>query len=138
MTLHGEVAATTRTDGVRFVFEVTNDGTAVEDITFRDAGKADFVVEPEQGDGAGRDGEDGNESSGGAEGENESGRTQQWRWSEGRMFAQVIETERLDPDESATYEGEWCAPDPGTYVVRATLRAHDHDADAECAFTVEE
>jgi adenine C2-methylase RlmN of 23S rRNA A2503 and tRNA A37 len=60
MTLHGDVAATTRTDGVRFVFEVTNDGTAVEDIIFRDAGKAAVVVEPQQGDGPGRDGEDGN------------------------------------------------------------------------------
>lgn len=114
MTLQGDVEAVVEDERVRFVFDVTNDGEDAEELTFRDAGKADFVVERADAS------------------------EEHWRWSEGRMFAQVIETERLAPGESSRYEGEWRSPDTGTYVARATLRAHDRDLEATCEFAVEE
>lgn len=124
MTLQGDLEAAVEPDGVRFVFEVTNDGESTEEITFRDAGKADFVVEY----GNERDGSNGDRDS----------RRECWRYSDGRMFAQVIETERLEPGASSTYECRWDAADPGSYVVRATLRARSHDLEAEREFSVEE
>lgn len=121
MTLHGDLQPAIENDRVRFVLEVTNDGENAEEITFQDAGKADFVVERATEDDGG--------------GESEEGEC--WRWSEGRLFAQVIETERLDPGESSTYEGEWRSPDSGRYVARATLRARDLELEAACEFAVE-
>lgn len=121
MTLHGDVRSLVEDDSVRFVFEVTNDGEDAEEITFRDAGKADFVVERTAGD----------------DGDDEPEDEEWWRWSEGRMFAQVIETERIDPGESATYEGEWRSPDSGRYVARATLRARDRDLEATCELSID-
>ena len=133
MTLHGDVRSLAENDGVRFVFEVTNDGESTEEITFQDAGKADFVVER-----AAEDNLDGEKSDDERKGrKDESSGEEHWRWSEGRMFAQVIETERLDPGESSTYEGEWRSPDAGRYVARAALRTRDRDLEATCEFSVD-
>ncbi|MFB6303935.1 MAG: BsuPI-related putative proteinase inhibitor [Haloferacaceae archaeon] len=46
-----------------------------------------------------------------------------WRWSDGRMFAQAVRTERLAPDESVVYERRWEDPPPGRYVAEASLEA---------------
>jgi hypothetical protein len=122
MTLRGDLETTIEDGGVRFEFEIGNDGTDPEELTFRDAGKADFLVE--------REGENG---SGG-----KHGRGVHWRYGEGRVFAQVIETERLEPNESTTYECRWESPDPGEYVARATLRAQECDLEAERELSIEE
>jgi hypothetical protein len=124
MALRGELETTVEEEGVRFRFEVANDGDDPEELTFRDAGKADFVVY-----------EGGSERDSNCEDADE--REERWRWSEGRLFAQVLETERLEPGASSRYEGRWESPDPGTYVARATLRARDRDLGATCELSIE-
>ncbi len=46
-----------------------------------------------------------------------------WRWSDGRMFTQSLETEQLDPDEAVRYPCTWDTPSPGQYRVTAELTA---------------
>jgi hypothetical protein len=123
MVLRSDLETTVENNGVRFLFEVANEGNSPEELTFRDAGKADFAVYE-------------NDSERDPNGEDEDEREERWRWSEGRMFAQVLQTERLEPGVSSKYEGRWEVPDPGTYLARATLRAQDRDLEATCAFTV--
>jgi hypothetical protein len=110
MPLGADLDVDTRRDGVRFAFRISNGGADPVELTFPDARRADFAVF-----------EDGDEV---------------WRWSDGRMFAQVIETATLDPGESTTYAGTWEEPRSGTYVVRATLRAQDADVRADETFSV--
>lgn len=95
---------------VRFAFTVQN--TADDPITLRfsDACKADFVAE--------------------------DGDTEQWRWSEGQMFAQVIGEQTLSPGDEETFRAVWEDPDPGTYSVRAELTA-DKPCAAETTLSVE-
>lgn len=97
-------------DGVSFRFTVINDGSEPVELTFRDAGQADFAVY-----------DDGDEV---------------WRWSDGRMFAQVLQSARLEPGEEAVFEEEWPDPDPGDYTAEAELRVTDHDVRARTPFSV--
>jgi hypothetical protein len=120
MALRADIGTRIEDGSVGFVFEIANDGDDPEELTFRDAGKADFAV-----------------YDGGSEHDSNDSE-ERWRWSEGRMFAQVLETERLEPGASSRYEGRWESPDPGTYLVRATLRAQDRDLEATCEFSIEE
>lgn len=98
-------------DGVTFEFTVANADAAPVDLEFRDAGRADFAVRTEDGEEA-------------------------WRWSEGRMFAQAVESARLEPGEEATFVEEWPDPDPGDYTAEATLRVRERDVSARTAFSV--
>lgn len=97
-------------DTVSFRFTVTNGDDAPVELTFRDAGQADFAVH--------------------------AGDEEVWRWSDGRMFAQVVQTAHLEPGESATFEGEWSDPDPGDYTAEATLRVRERDVSARTDFSV--
>ena len=92
-------------DGLLFVFTDTNTGNDPVDLRFRDGQTVEFVIL-----------EDG---------------TERWRWSDGRLFTQAIQSERLDSDESVVYEGTWSALEPGSYRARATLCAENHDCSAE-------
>ncbi|WP_436347746.1 BsuPI-related putative proteinase inhibitor [Natronorubrum sp. FCH18a] len=117
MTLEGRLEADVSTDGnestmVTFAFTVTNRGSEPVDLQFSDACKAEFVVT-----------EDGREV---------------WRFSEGRMFAQMLSTDRLESGETATYEGEWMSPQPGGYIARAELRARERACEARTDFAVSE
>jgi hypothetical protein len=116
MTLEGALDAAVEGDRVAFTFTVTNDGDEPVELEFRDSGKADITIR--EGDGS--DGV-------GAE---------RWRWSDGRMFAQVIQHEALAPGETAAYGFEWPDPVPGSHAARATLRAHGHDCEARTEFSV--
>lgn len=102
--------AVTTADGVEFRLTVTNDETEPIELTFRDSGLADFAV-LEEG-------------------------TEVWRWSDGRMFAQVIGHERLEPGESATFDAEWPDPSPGEYTAVAELRVTDRAVTARRPFSV--
>lgn len=84
-------------DSVEFSLTVSNAADDPVDLQFRDAKLADFAVF--------------------------SGDTEVWRWSEGRMFAQVLKTETLGPGDSETFAGEWPDPQPGEYEVVATLES---------------
>ena len=112
MSLEGslETAGDDVRDAALFVFSVTNAGDVPVELRFSDACKAEFVVI------------DGDE--------------EVWRFSDGRMFAQVLESETLGPGESTSYEAEWSDPEPGTYEAVAELRAQDGDCEAATSVTV--
>ncbi|WP_254543796.1 BsuPI-related putative proteinase inhibitor [Halomarina pelagica] len=104
--LRGDLTATAD-GGVTFAFTVENAGDEPVSLTFSDAARADFVVDDER-----------------------------WRWSDGRLFAQVLGEETLAPGESRTYEAEWPDPDPGTHEARAELLAREHDCEARTRFEI--
>ncbi|WP_408958987.1 BsuPI-related putative proteinase inhibitor [Natrinema sp. 74] len=112
MRLEGalETASDDASDAVLFVFTVTNAGTEPIELRFSDACTADFGVI------------DGDE--------------EVWRFSDERLFAQVLESETLAPEESTSYEAEWADPDPGTYEVVAELRAQDEPCEARTDLVV--
>ena len=97
-------------DGVRFQFTVVNSGDTPVELTFRDACKADFAV---------------------YEGDEEV-----WRYSDDRMFAQVLTTADLQPGETAAFEETWPDPEPGDYTAEATLRVRERDVTARTPFSV--
>ncbi|WP_338728150.1 BsuPI-related putative proteinase inhibitor [Haladaptatus sp. DJG-WS-42] len=101
MALETSLEATPDADCVRFVLEITNTDDQPSSLTFRDAGKADFVV---------LDGE-----------------TECWRWSDGRVYAQVLTTEELAPGETLRLEAVWEQPTPGEYDVICELKTMDGD-----------
>ncbi|MFC7155337.1 BsuPI-related putative proteinase inhibitor [Halomarina halobia] len=93
-------------EGVTFAFTVENTGDEPVSLTFADAARADFVVD------------------------------ERWRWSDGRLFAQVLGEETLAPGESRTYEGAWSDPEPGTHEARAELLAREQDCEARTRFEI--
>ncbi|WP_254537589.1 BsuPI-related putative proteinase inhibitor [Halomarina litorea] len=97
-------------DVVRFVFAVRNDGDGPADLTFRDSCHADFAVY--------------------------NGEGERWRWSDGRMFMQVIEHRTVEPGGEETFEGEWESPESGEFLARAELCAQDESCEAETRFSV--
>ncbi len=111
MTLTGSLDTQVETDRVSFVFTVENDGDETATLSFRDARTADFAV---------LDGEE----------------DERWRWSQGRMFAQVLQSEELAPGESATYEAEWQNSESGSYTAVATLEAENQECEARTEFSV--
>ncbi len=97
-------------EAVRFVFTVRNAGDGPADLEFRDSCHADFAV---------YDGEE-----------------ERWRWSDGRMFMQVIEHRTMAPGDEETFEGEWEPADPGEFTARAELCARGEECEAETRFSV--
>ncbi|MFC4356676.1 BsuPI-related putative proteinase inhibitor [Halobium salinum] len=112
--LTGSLSAEPVDDAVRFTLAVENDGEEAVTLSFRDSMRADFAV---------RAGDD-------------DGGTEVWRWSEGRMFAQMLGTETVGAGETVTFEGTWDDPEPGEYVAVADLAANDADVSAEAEFSV--
>jgi hypothetical protein len=116
MTLEGRLEADVSADGrgttaVEFAFTVRNVGPEPATIQFPDACKAEFVVR-----------EDGREV---------------WCFTEGRMFAQMLSSETLGPDETVTYEAEWMGPEAGGYAAVAELRAREATCEARTQFAVQ-
>ncbi|NUB91284.1 hypothetical protein HTZ84_11740 [Haloterrigena sp. SYSU A558-1] len=119
MTLEGTLEADvstadgeSRPESVAFAFTVTNAGAEPVELQFSDMCKAEFVV---------RDGD-----------------REVWRFTEGRMFAQMLSREALPPGASSTYEGEWERPRPGAYTASAELRAQEASCEAHTSLTVPE
>lgn len=108
--LEGELTVETG-QPVTFSFTVTNTGDDPVSLQFRDSCRADFAVY-----------EDGEEN---------------WRWSEGQMFMQVLQETSLAPGERETFEATWDDPKSGTYTGRAELEAANHTCEAETTFSVE-
>lgn len=96
---------------VSFTFTVTNTGNDSVSLQFRDSCRADFAVYEDD--------------------------EEYWRWSEGRMFAQVLQETSLAPGERETFEATWEDPESGRYTGRAELEAVDHTCEAETTFSVE-
>jgi hypothetical protein len=98
-------------DEVRLRFTVANVSDEAVELTFRDSGRADFAVLRDDGE-------------------------EVWRWSDGRMFMQVVQYSDLQPGQEATFTESWPDPRPGNYTAEATLRAADHDVTARTPFSV--
>ena len=109
MSLDATLDVATGRDGVEFTFTVQNAGTEFVELEFRSGLIADFVVS-----------EDGEEV---------------WRWSDGRMVTQAIETEALAPGESFSYSAVWEAAKSGEYVVDAVLQTRNADVKAGAVFS---
>ena len=110
MSLTGTLDTRVESDRVSFTFTVENDADEPVTLSFRDAHSADFAV---------LDGDD-----------------ERWRWSQGRMFAQVLQSAELAPGKSATYEGEWQSPKSGSYTAVANLEAENQECEARTEFSV--
>jgi len=110
MSLTGSLDATATDHGVEFTFDVRNEGDGDVELTFSDARKADVVV---------RDGDEA-----------------VWRYSEGRMFAQMIQQATLGGGEVETFQVVWEDPEPGDYEAVATLAARNADVEAATSFSV--
>lgn len=83
---------------IRITFEVTNRGDKTVRLAFSSAQRFDVVIE-------------------------NAGGNQVWRWSAGRMFAQMLGQEILGPERrSLTYEATFTgALSPGPYRIKAWL-----------------
>lgn len=112
MTLEGslETAGDDTGNAVLFVFTVTNEGDDPVELQFSDACKAEFVVEDDD--------------------------EEVWRFTDGRVFAQVLSSETLEPGAATSYEAEWAAPKPGEYVAVAALRARNQTCEARTDVSV--
>lgn len=99
MTLAARLSVDTDPDAVTFTLAVENTGGSPVDVEFRNAKHADVAVLA-----------DGDEV---------------WRWSDGQLFAQMIQPVTLDPGQTETYEFEWSDPEPGDYEAVATLNTPD-------------
>jgi hypothetical protein len=97
MPLEGQLDVTVTGSEVAFTFAVRNGEPAPVDLEFRSGKRADLVVY-----------DDGAET---------------WRWSDGRMFTQAVETETVAPDQLLVHESVWLDPPPGRYVAEASLAA---------------
>lgn len=111
MSLEGALAVSVEPDAVDFAFTVTNRGTEPLTLHFPSGKLADIVVS------------------------NASGEV--WRWSDGRMFTQAIESRSLTPGESLIHEAAWPDPPSGTYTAEAMVTASDVDVVARTEFVVE-
>jgi Intracellular proteinase inhibitor len=61
-----------------------------------------------------------------------------WRWSEGRMFTQMLGQERLGPGDSLTYQVALPAPaTPGQYRVVGRIPAMERPLEASVGIRVE-
>ena len=105
------LTVTAENDSLRFALVVSNPATEPVTLTFRTGQRAEFTVH-ETDDGV------------------------VWRYGEGRLFTQAIETETLDPGGTATYAATWTDPSTGRYRVIGELLAEEATGTAVAAVTV--
>lgn len=58
-----------------------------------------------------------------------------WRWSDGRMFTQALQSQVLGSAESKTFSGQW-NPDTlhGAFIAIASLRSENHPVEQRTRF----
>lgn len=136
MSLEATLDATVTDHGVEFDYAVENAGDEPVELRFRSGKKADVAVydasDPEglPRQALSKEGTGAEMRSGTPHDDEDPGEV--WRWSDGRMFTQALESRTLDAGETATYTLVWDGPEPGEYVGVATL-----DADADCVASTE-
>jgi hypothetical protein len=60
-----------------------------------------------------------------------------WRWSDGRLFTQLVQRKLLDVRDVVTYDERWPAPPAaGRYTLVAVLRSDSHPVEQRIAFSV--
>jgi len=105
------IAGTRAGDAVRFELEVANREPGLAEVRFRSGNTHDFVVFDDAG-------------------------LEVWRWSEGRLFTQALQTRQLKSGDALRYEASWNRPTPGTYRVIAKLNSDTHPHEVSRDFTV--
>jgi hypothetical protein len=110
MSLDGHLDVVVTDDTVECVFIIQNTGTDPVELDFRTGMVADVAVSEEG--------------------------VEVWRWSDGRMFTQALETETLAPGASLAREMVWEEPSPGTYTAEATLSTANVSLTEQASFEV--
>lgn len=110
MALEGALHVSASPETVEFAFTVENVTTESVELEFRSGLVADFVV-------LGDDEE-------------------VWRFSDGMMFTQALQSETLAPGEAFTYPATWDDPVPGEYEAVATLQTRNTPVEARASFSV--
>ena len=129
--LDQSLSATTEDGSLRFRLTLTNEGREPATLTFRTGQRAEFTVH-EVDDNAGGDGDDAN-----GDGDDvDTHDSPVWRYGEGRLFTQAIETETLGPDEAVTCAATWSDPPTGSYRVVVELLAEEATGTTETTVTV--
>lgn len=108
MTLEASLDVTVG-DEVVFAFTVTNPDDDAVNLTFRSSKVADVAVT--------------------ADGE------EVWRWSDGQMFAQMMNSTTIEPGDEVAEQFVWEDPEPGEYEAVASLNA-DVTVEADSSFSV--
>lgn len=99
------------TDEVQFNFDVTNAGARKVEVLFNDGRTHDIVVI----DSVGRE---------------------VWRWSEGRMFTQTVQSKVLRASDTLSFAESWTDAKPGSYIAVASLPSRNYPVEHRVAFTV--
>lgn len=97
--------------GVRFAFSVTNAGGGKVEMNFPSGKTHDVVVL----DSLGR---------------------QVWRWSEGRIFTQLLQNRILRSADTLDFDGHWTGAPRGRYVAVAMLASNNYPIEQRTAFVV--
>lgn len=99
-------------DQVAFAFHVTNNATRRIELMFPSGRTYDIVVF----DSIGRE---------------------VWRWSQGRMFTQALQTRTLETSETLTYEAAWApGTQQGRFTAVASLLSQNHPVEKRIEFAV--
>jgi hypothetical protein len=101
------LSVTPSDDALELTLSVANEGDEPVELDFRDAQRVDFTA---------YDADSGEEV---------------WRWSDGRMFGQVLGSEEIPAGESLEYQAEWAAPPSGSYRVEGELVDTERQPSAE-------
>lgn len=110
MGLEGSLDVSTSGRTATFTFTVENTGDTPVSMQFRSGQTFDLVVESEAGE--------------------------VWRWSDGMMFTQMLQSQAVDPGELMRETATWENADPGDYEARAWITATDVDCEARTSFSI--
>ena len=110
MSLEGTLDATSADGTVQFTLTVENTGDDPVTAQFSNGCRADVAVV-----------DDG---------------TEVWRYTDGRMFTQVLGSEEFDPGETRTFDVEWDDPTPGSYTAVGELTAANCSCEAETTLSI--
>lgn len=108
-TLHVDVGNTR--EGVRLAFHVTNAGGGKVEMNFPSGKTHDMVVLDSLGH-------------------------QVWRWSDGRMFTQLLQNKTLRSADTLNFDGRWSGAPRGRYVAVAMLASNNYPIEQRTAFVV--
>lgn len=98
-------------DDVRFAFQIANDGAKKLELLFANGLTHDVVVL-------------------------DSLDREVWRWSEGRLFTQAVQSKVLRVSDRLAFEEAWENAKPGNYTAVATLASSNFPVEHRVAFTV--
>lgn len=135
MDLEASLDATVADAGVEFTYTVENVSDEPAELTLRSGKKADVAVydasDPEGLPRRARSPSGGAETRSGTP-DDEPEPDPVWRWSDGQMFTQALESRTIDAGEETTFTFTWEEPDSGEYVGVATL-----DSETACPANAE-